>query len=97
MASGVEGATEFHWMDGEMAQESEFQFLKEGYLNIAEAEGEGEVVGGKTPVSRDQSMKVGAFQSMWWANSFNFFDSTQQLTSILTTHSQLMCVHWHDS
>ena len=68
MASGVEGASEFHWMDGEMAQESEFQFLKEGYLNMAEAEGEGEGVGGKTPahstVSRDQSMKVGTFHSM---------------------------------
>ena len=73
MASGVEGATEFHWMDGEMAQESEFHFLKEGYLNIAEAEGEGEVVGGKPPVSRDQSMKVSTFQSMWWVNGPNFF------------------------
>ena len=72
MASGVEGAAEFQWRDGS-ADESQFQFLKEGYLNMAEVEGESEPGGkaghGAASMMRnsDLSMKVSMYQS-WHAH-----------------------------
>ena len=64
MASGVEGAAEFQWVDKDSADESQFQFLKEGYLNMAEVEAESEGGGkaghGAASMLRnsDPSMKV---------------------------------------
>lgn len=69
MASGVEGAAEFQWVDKDSADESQFQFLKEGYLNMAEVEAESEGGGkaghGAASMLRnsDPSMKVSMYQS----------------------------------
>lgn len=69
MASGVEGAAEFQWVDKDSADENQFQFLKEGYLNMAEVEAESEGGGkaghGAASMLRnsDPSMKVSMYQS----------------------------------